>query len=116
MENTKRASARVTAEPAATKLPSASVSELGLLTGHGPIAMDPDTWNEPDPAEVVIPRRYVILYCDCDGNGSVDSLDFLCFGRAHAASMPFADRDRNGVFDQFDFILFQQEMLAEMKR
>jgi hypothetical protein len=51
-------------------------------------------------------------YPDCDGNGTLDFFDFLCFQNAFLAQDPYADCDQNGVFDFFDFLCFQNEFLA----
>lgn len=44
---------------------------------------------------------------DCDGSGSLDFFDFLCFMTAFSAHDPAADCDGNGVLDMFDVICFQ---------
>jgi hypothetical protein len=54
----------------------------------------------------------VACYPDCDGNGTLDFFDFLCFQNAFLAADPYADCDGNGVLDFFDFLCFQNEFLA----
>jgi hypothetical protein len=51
-------------------------------------------------------------YADCDGSGSLDFFDFLCFQNAFLAGEPYADCDGSGVLDFFDFLCFQNEFLA----
>jgi hypothetical protein len=49
-------------------------------------------------------------YADCDGSGTLDILDFLCFQDAFVLMDPYADCDQTtgaGVFDVFDFLCFQ---------
>jgi choice-of-anchor B domain-containing protein len=51
-------------------------------------------------------------YPDCDGDGTLDFFDFLCFQNAFLANDPYADCDGDGVLDFFDFLCFQNEFLA----
>jgi hypothetical protein len=51
-------------------------------------------------------------YADCDGSGSLDFFDFLCFQNAFAAGEPYADCDDSGSLDFFDFLCFQNEFAA----
>ncbi|MFG0284974.1 MAG: GC-type dockerin domain-anchored protein [Phycisphaerales bacterium JB039] len=51
-------------------------------------------------------------YPDCDGSGSLDFFDFLCFQNAFAAGEPYADCDGSGSLDFFDFLCFQNEFAA----
>jgi hypothetical protein len=51
-------------------------------------------------------------YPDCDGNGVLDFLDFLCFQNAFLAGDPYADCNRDGTLDFFDFLCFQNKFLA----
>lgn len=44
---------------------------------------------------------------DCDGSGSLDFFDFLCFQDAFDAGDPSADLDGDGEFTVFDFLAFQ---------
>jgi hypothetical protein len=43
---------------------------------------------------------------NCDGNGSLDLFDFLCFVNKFNAADPYADFDVNGEHDLFDFLAF----------
>ncbi|MFG0285802.1 MAG: hypothetical protein ACF8R7_15410 [Phycisphaerales bacterium JB039] len=51
-------------------------------------------------------------YADCDGSGSLDFFDFLCFQNAFAAGDDYADCDDSGSLDFFDFLCFQNEFAA----
>ncbi len=44
---------------------------------------------------------------DCDGSGSLDIDDFICFQTLYALSDPKADCDESGALDIDDFICFQ---------
>lgn len=43
---------------------------------------------------------------DCDGNGEVNTLDFLCFLNLFSAGDPGADCDGNGSINTLDFLCF----------
>lgn len=45
-------------------------------------------------------------YPDCDGGGTLDLFDFLCFASAFNAGDPYADCDGDGQFTLFDFLCF----------
>jgi hypothetical protein len=51
-------------------------------------------------------------YPDCDGSGTLDFFDFLCFQNAFLAAVPYADCDGSGALDFFDFLCFQDQFLA----
>jgi len=51
-------------------------------------------------------------YPDCDGNGSLDIFDFLCFQDAFVQMDPYADCDGTGAFDIFDFLCFQDAFVV----
>jgi polyhydroxybutyrate depolymerase len=51
-------------------------------------------------------------YADCDGNGSLDVFDFLCFQDAFVNADPYADCDGNGVLDVFDFLCYQDAFVV----
>jgi len=51
-------------------------------------------------------------YPDCDGSGSLDIFDFLCFQDAFTTMGPYADCDGNASFDVFDFLCFQDAFVA----
>ncbi len=46
-------------------------------------------------------------YADCDGNGTLDINDFICFQTFYAINDPYADCDGDGVLNINDFICFQ---------
>ncbi len=43
---------------------------------------------------------------DCDGNGEVNTLDFLCFLNLYSSGDPAADCDGNGTINTLDFLCF----------
>ena len=49
---------------------------------------------------------------DCDGSGSLDFFDFLCFQDLFASGDPAADCDASGGLDFFDFLCFQDQFAA----
>lgn len=49
---------------------------------------------------------------DCDGSGSLDVFDFLCFQNAFVNMAPNGDCDNSGTFDVFDFLCFQNQFAA----
>jgi len=49
----------------------------------------------------------LLCAADCDGSGSLDVLDFVCFQQAWQVQAPAGDCDGNGVYDVLDFICFQ---------
>ena len=51
-------------------------------------------------------------YADCDGGGTLDIFDFLCFQDAFTQLDPYADCDGSGTFDIFDFLCFQDAFAA----
>jgi len=51
-------------------------------------------------------------YPDCDGGGTLDIFDFLCFQDAFVVMDPYADCDGNTVFDIFDFLCFQDAFVV----
>jgi hypothetical protein len=54
----------------------------------------------------------IACYADCDGSGSLDFFDFLCFQNAFAAGSSAADCDFSGQLDFFDFLCFQNAFAA----
>ncbi len=48
-------------------------------------------------------------YADCDGSGSLDFFDFLCFQNEFGSMTAYADCDGSGTLDFFDFLCFQNE-------
>ncbi len=57
-------------------------------------------------------QRVGACYADCDGSGSLDFFDFLCFQNAFAAGAAYADCDGSGARDFFDFLCFQNQFAA----
>ena len=57
-------------------------------------------------------RTESACYADCDGSGSLDFFDFLCFQNEFAAGAAYADCDQSGSLDFFDFLCFQNEFAA----
>lgn len=49
---------------------------------------------------------------DCDGDGSVNTLDFLCFLNAFNGGDPSSDCDGNGTINTLDFLCFLNEFAA----
>ena len=49
---------------------------------------------------------------DCNGDGLLNILDFVCFQGAFQAGDPLADCDHNGVLNILDFVCFQQAFVA----
>ena len=49
---------------------------------------------------------------DCDGDGSLELFDFLCFVNAFNANDPYADCDTSGAFDLLDFLCFTKAFTA----
>jgi len=49
---------------------------------------------------------------DCDGNGTLNVLDFVCFQQEWQAQTPTGDCDDNGVYNVLDFVCFQQVFQA----
>ncbi len=46
-------------------------------------------------------------YPDCDGNGTLNVQDYVCFQTRFATSAPYADCDGNGQFNVQDYVCFQ---------
>jgi hypothetical protein len=57
-------------------------------------------------------RPQPACYADCDGSGTLDIFDFLCFQDAFVAQDPYADCDGSTVFDIFDFLCFQDAFVT----
>ncbi|MCA9278053.1 MAG: hypothetical protein H6815_04605 [Phycisphaeraceae bacterium] len=45
-------------------------------------------------------------YPDCDGSGSLNIFDYICFGNAFSSNDPYADCDGSGNLNIFDYICF----------
>jgi hypothetical protein len=91
-------------------------SAAGNITLVGVIGQ-PDAG--PDRAEMsagrytlvggLIPAAGARCRADCDGSGSLEFFDFLCFQDHFARGEPEADCDASGEIDFFDFLCFQNE-------
>jgi hypothetical protein len=55
---------------------------------------------------VVDPNCPAPCYPDCDGSGSLDLFDFLCFVNEFNNGNAYADCDGSGGLDLFDFLCF----------
>ena len=54
-----------------------------------------------------------VCYADCDGNGTLDIFDFLCFQNSFVLGEPYAcDCDPDPACDIFDFLCFQNAFVA----
>ncbi|MCA9277743.1 MAG: peptidase S8 [Phycisphaeraceae bacterium] len=51
-------------------------------------------------------------YADCDGSGSLNVFDYICFGNEYAAGNSYADCDGSGSLNVFDYICFGNEYAA----
>ncbi|MCA9277691.1 MAG: hypothetical protein H6815_02780 [Phycisphaeraceae bacterium] len=51
-------------------------------------------------------------FADCDGNGTLNIFDYICFGNAYASGLMWADCDGNGALNIFDYICFGNEYAA----
>ena len=52
-------------------------------------------------------------YADCDGSGTLDIFDFLCFQNSFVSGEPYAcDCDPAPVCDIFDFLCFQNAFVT----
>lgn len=90
-------------------------SSNGLIwrTGIGGIV---DPWLD---GETPLAPQVVITGCacgdclaDCDANGELNVLDFVCFQQLFQSGDTNADCDGNGVLNVLDFVCFQQAFQA----
>ena len=77
--------------------------ECDILNGF---SKDVNMNGKPDECEGAI------CYADCDGSGSLDFFDFLCFQNAFANGSTYADCDASGSLDFFDFLCYQNAFAA----
>jgi hypothetical protein len=56
--------------------------------------------------------KFGACYADCDGTGSLDFFDFLCFQNDFSSGSLDADCDASGSLDFFDFLCFQNAFAA----
>jgi hypothetical protein len=107
---------------------SDGLSSIGRVSATGPAAFEVEITSGAgsglDVFDVIIDdgRRPVTLMpaptllhaciADCDGSGSLDFFDFLCFQNGFATGDPRADCDGSGALDFFDFLCFQNAFAA----
>ncbi|MCA9279875.1 MAG: hypothetical protein H6815_05445 [Phycisphaeraceae bacterium] len=51
-------------------------------------------------------------YADCDGSGSLNIFDYICFGNEYSAQTSYGDCDGNSMWNIFDYICFGNEYSA----
>jgi hypothetical protein len=79
----------------------------------------PDNIGEPVVANFadIAGTQYIIAGAggcpgDCDGNGSLNILDFVCFQQQWQQQTAFGDCDNNGLYNILDFVCFQQAFVS----
>ena len=91
------------------------------LCGNPRFVDDPNAPNTGVPgngfAEIVDMGAYEfqgeVCYPDCDGSGTLDIFDFLCFQNSFVSGEPYAcDCDPDPVCDIFDFLCFQNAFVS----
>ncbi len=68
------------------------------------------TREHADPASrpfLIVVYTPPACYPDCDGNGTLNVNDYICFQTKFALGDPYADCDNNGVRNVNDYICFQ---------
>lgn len=70
--------------------------------------------NQGDVADVTGPLTVIGVACpaDCNEDGALDILDFVCFQGLFTSGDPAADCDGSGTLDILDFICFQAQFVA----
>ena len=68
--------------------------------------------GDSNTAIVRIIYEDVVCYADCDGSGTLNIFDYICFGNQYAAGDPYADCDGSGTLNIFDYICFGNEYSA----
>ncbi|MCB9859783.1 MAG: TIGR03790 family protein [Phycisphaeraceae bacterium] len=68
--------------------------------------------GDSNTAIVRIIYEDVVCYADCDGSGTLNIFDYICFGNQYAAGDPYADCDGSGTLNIFDYICFGNEYAA----
>lgn len=79
-----------------------------------------DNIGEPTVADfsMIAGDQFVVIplgggcIADCDGNGQLNILDFVCFQQEWQQQTPLGDCDGNGVYNILDFVCFQGEFQA----
>ncbi|MCA9278025.1 MAG: M23 family metallopeptidase [Phycisphaeraceae bacterium] len=89
-----------------------------VITAGRADAIAANTWSAGDTVEVcVTPSDGAAAggtvcissgacYPDCDGSGSLNIFDYICFGNAYSTNDPYADCDGSGSLNIFDYICF----------
>jgi hypothetical protein len=95
-------------------LPGTITTDLNLEPRRVDDPATPDTGVGPPPVVDIGAFEFQAdsCYADCDGSGSLDLFDFLCFTNAFNAGDPYADCDGSGSLDLFDFLCFANEFNA----
>ena len=79
-------------------------------------AMTAPQFHDPDPDSQILLENIIAYaasgtpsgcFADCDGNGVLNILDFVCYQGLFQAGDPGADCDGNGVLNILDFVCFQ---------
>ena len=66
-----------------------------------------------DPAEVTLTwTADMDCPADCNQDGTLDILDFVCYQQAFQTEAPLADCDFSGTWSILDFVCFQQAFVA----
>ncbi|MCA9278006.1 MAG: hypothetical protein H6815_04370 [Phycisphaeraceae bacterium] len=91
-----------------------------ITSGAGGISGTFDTLNleqisPTGPVHVVYTGEKVSVvacYADCDGSGTLNIFDYICFGNAYSSGDPYANCDSNGSLNIFDYICFGNKFAA----
>ncbi|MCA9279876.1 MAG: esterase-like activity of phytase family protein [Phycisphaeraceae bacterium] len=74
-----------------------------------PFGIAPFAYSDPFDHDTMFLAYRVTLdlcYADCDGGGTLNIFDYICFGNAYSMNDPYADCDGNGTLNVFDYICF----------
>lgn len=95
------------------KASSPSQIPTGVATHAGALFSTTSGPNPPTSGASSIMNSYLVqgtpaqgCYPDCDGSGTLDLFDFLCFVNEFNNGDPYADCDGSGSLDLFDFLCF----------
>jgi len=96
---------------------SFTVMNAGSITGEfealeAPVLPSGLAWTVSYTPTAVVLGVEAACYADCDGSGTLDIFDFLCFQDAFVGMTPYADCTGEGSFDIFDFLCFQDAFVA----
>ncbi|MCA9279877.1 MAG: hypothetical protein H6815_05455 [Phycisphaeraceae bacterium] len=73
------------------------ISDDGIIVGTG-------VHNSNTRAYAMVPTTS--CYADCDGSGTLNIFDYICFGNEYASGSQYADCDGSGSLNIFDYICF----------